>query len=145
MSINRSSNLSVLVLNKLWGANTEKLVNGWPGCHSRVSLCLCFAVFVVLKIYRFWIKTRFVLTLPSQSKTMRENYLKIYFHTPLWCVKRFYQGLYKFKLIFILIEFSEMHARVNMPTKKYKIMILIYIFYRFLLFITANLFLQIYF
>ena len=57
--------------------------------------------------------------------------LNFYFLTSLWCLKRFYEGLYglgktfwgttkkcekKFKLIFILIQFSEMHGtrRVNL-------------------------------
>ena len=54
--------------------------------------------------------------------------LNFYFYTFLWCLKRFYEGLHqtfwgntqkcekKFKLVFILVQHSEMHVagRVNL-------------------------------
>ena len=65
---------------------------------------------------------------PGQREKMNLNF---YVHTSLWCLKRFYEGLkafikifkapqrsrkWKFKLIFILIQFSEMNGagRVNL-------------------------------
>ena len=59
---------------------------------------------------------------PDPGKREKIN-LNFYFHTFLWCLKRFYEGLkglhktfwgsakkYKFKLTFTLMQLSEMHG-----------------------------------
>ena len=75
MSIYRLNNLSVVVLSKPW-TSTEKLVNGWRGCHSIVFVCLCCVIFIFLKVIsRFLIKIRFVITLlvpvPGNEKNLK--------------------------------------------------------------------------
>ena len=65
---------------------------------------------------------------PGQREKKEKINLNFYFHLPLWCFERFYDGLaafknveivkvkvwkYKFKLIFILIRFAEIHGGVG--------------------------------
>ena len=50
------------------------------------------------------------LILSRQDPRQREKIdLNGYFHTSLWCIKRFYEGLKGLK-VFILIQISEMHG-----------------------------------
>ena len=43
---------------------------------------------------------------PGREEKINSNF---YFHTFLLCLKRFYEGLWKFTLIFILKQLSEMY------------------------------------
>ena len=91
-AISKSSRKTCKILSKL-----ALLISPWRYSACLISLKLCYCYCYVWYLVCYCIGHAFLLTLSvtciSESCIKSKISLNFYFHTSLWCLKRFYEGL----------------------------------------------------